>query len=266
MRVNSTPRRASVAGFTLIELLVVIAIIAILAAMLLPALAKAKTKAQAIQCLNNLRQLQMGWYLYSGDNDDKIVANGGSAALIPAATAPPFPAQYLEGGQNANWVLGLAKSTQSYHLEYIRQGLLFPYSKTVAIYKCPGDRTQNYRSMSMNAWMNPISTEGLLNVNYQIFRKQSNIRRPSDTWVTIDENEKEINDGWFLIRPEATGTWDRQDIPAGYHNNSGGISFADGHSETKKWRDGRILGTTTADRPTYPGDLIWLGERTTALK
>ena len=245
-------------GFTLIELLVVIAIIAILAAMLLPALAKAKTKAQAIQCLNNLKQLQLGWFLYSGDNEDKIIATGGTAVMT---TTIPIPVAYLPGGANANWVLGNATVADS-NFEFIKNGLLYPYSKTVAIYKCPGDKTQNHRSMSMNAWMNPISTEGRLDAAYTIFRRQSNIRNPVETWVTIDENEAKINDGWFLVRPEATGTWLNQDVPAGYHNNSGGLSYADGHAETKKWRDSKILKNSAFNAPDSL-DLVWLAERTT---
>lgn len=263
---RSQPCRSADRGFTLIELLVVIAIIAILAAMLLPALGKAKTKAQGIQCMNNLRQLQMGWYLYSGDNDDKIVATGGTAV---STRTIPIVAAYLPGGANANWVLGFAADADPTG-EFIKNGLLYPYSKTIRIYKCPGDRTLNNRSMSMNAWMNPINTEGKLSANYTIFRKQSNIRRPVDTWVTIDENEKAINDGWFLVRPDAVGTWVDQDKPAAYHNDSGGMSFADGHSAIKKWKDAKIVsgGTSVSDRPEggISGDLPWLAERTTTLR
>jgi prepilin-type processing-associated H-X9-DG protein len=97
---------------------------------------------------------------------------------------------------------------------------------------------------------------------YIIFRKQSNIKNPVETWVTIDENESRINDGWFLIRAEDTNTWTSQDIPAGYHNNSGGMSFADGHAQTKKWSDPKITKNTASDRPTG-SDLGWLAERTT---
>ncbi|TAK95440.1 MAG: prepilin-type N-terminal cleavage/methylation domain-containing protein [Verrucomicrobia bacterium] len=251
-------------GFTLIELLVVIAIIAILAAMLLPALGRAKTKAQAIQCLNNLRQLQTAWNLYSGDNEEKVVQTCGMNYLAPSATDP----LYQPGAKRANWVLGRADNGDP---DMIRNGLLFSYTKSMNIYKCPGDKTTHLRSMSMNAWMNPIDTEGLLSPLYQIFRKQTDIRNPVETWVTIDERPegtKSINDGWFVVAPEQPNKW--YDFPAALHANAGGLSFADGHSITKKWKDAKIFDLNAdagvrADPPPL-GDLTWLAERTTVLK
>ena len=260
--VPQSPRTRSISpgAFTLIELLVVIAIIAILAAMLLPALSKAKTKAAAIKCVNHLRQLQLGWFLYSGDNNDRIVSTGGQLVLV---TDPNDP-QAQSGGIKANWVLGNANSL---NLDFIRNGLLFQYTKSLEIYKCPGDLSKNTRSMSMNAWMNPLNTEGLLDINdYIVFKKQTDIRKPSDTWVTIDERNP--NDGWFLVMPDKPDTW--RDFPASYHANSGGLSFADGHAITKKWKDPAILNqdTLTGARAVPPptGDLSWLIERTTQPK
>jgi prepilin-type N-terminal cleavage/methylation domain-containing protein/prepilin-type processing-associated H-X9-DG protein len=258
-RNGGKPRRA----FTLIELLVVIAIIAILAAMLLPALAKAKVKAQAIDCLNNLRQLQLGWFLYSGDNDDKVVSTGGTAVITHNADDPLAQS----GGPKANWVLGAAVDVDP---NLIRNGLLFPYTRALRLYKCAGDKSAHLRSMSMNAWMNPINTEGLMSPLYVQFKKQADIRRPVDTFVAIDENPDSINDGWFLNKPEEPTKW--YDTPASYHGGSGALSFADGHSERKKWRDPSILNATgvngarnqRANNP--PGDLIWLLERTTYLR
>jgi prepilin-type N-terminal cleavage/methylation domain-containing protein/prepilin-type processing-associated H-X9-DG protein len=252
------------AGFTLIELLVVIAIIAILAAMLLPALSKAKTKAQGISCLNNLKQLQLGWVLYSGDNNDKICRTGGLGVLV---TNPADPAAQ-PGGARANWVLGDVKYTDP---DLIKNGLLYPYINSLEVFKCPADRKisdvtgePTLRSMSMNAWMNPISDEGQLDVaNYVVFRKQTQIRRPTDTWVAIDENPVSINDGWFLVRPNVPTVW--RDVPAAYHNNAGGLSFADGHAEIRKWTDANVIsqkGSYTRKDPNS-NDLDWLIERST---
>jgi prepilin-type N-terminal cleavage/methylation domain-containing protein/prepilin-type processing-associated H-X9-DG protein len=294
---HSRAGRESRQGFTLIELLVVIAIIAILAALLLPALTAAKQKAQGIGCMNNLKQLQLAWYLYSGDFNEAIVPSGG----VPATAANiTDPVQLLNNG---NWCHGNmdgkpdATSPGSTNPELIKRGTLFPYSKNVKIYKCPADqklgpvagstaKALTTRSMSMNAWMNPLrppqwNTDeswdvargygGPSSPSYlKEFRKQGDVALhrggPSKLFVTVDENPNSINDAWFVVDPNQTTIW--VDIPAKYHNRACGFGFADGHAEIKKWHDSSMLnagGVNWPMQPGYPNDLQWIEERATYL-
>ena len=227
-------------GFTLIELLVVIAIIAILAAMLLPALSRAKQKAVGISCMNNLKQLQLGWTMYADDNQGRLVPVGGIANLVvqqnPALVAP--------GAPNSQWVYGRVDSgptaTNSW---FVENGLIFPYSKSDAIYKCPGDQRMvsggsPVRSMSMNCWLNPLTPWNP--TTETIYRKEGDLSQPgpSNLYVFIDEAAYSIDDGFFVCSPNFN-QWINN--PATFHGNSGGLSFADGHAEVKTWRDGNLL-------------------------
>ncbi len=273
------PHRCRRSAFTLIELLVVIAIIAILAGMLLPALAKAKTKAQGISCMSNGKQIMLAWHLYPADYTDILVRSAGEDSMV--TTVSPTKNYPLN-----QWCMGDMSTVNGMtNTQLIQDSLLYKYVGSLGPYKCPADRkTQkrpdgagggapSVRSMSMNCWMNPINPWGADSKQVTNFRKQTSVLRPSETWVILDENPVSINDGWFVCdpqrNPKTAGSW--VDYPASYHNRANGISFADGHADIKRWRDINVVGIKDSGTSGLPNvtpsdggvDLKWLMDRST---
>jgi prepilin-type N-terminal cleavage/methylation domain-containing protein/prepilin-type processing-associated H-X9-DG protein len=271
-------------GFTLIELLVVIAIIAILASLLLPVLSKAKIKAQAIGCINNGRQLTFAWHLYNGDFNDRVANNYGVNETITAMS-----------GAFDNWVnnvmgWGASGSLQDISITnraWVLNGVMGRYtSGTIGVYKCPADNflspdqrragfTQRNRSLSMNSIFGIFSpydgnTHAGLNWGFPQFMqylKQTQVPKPAKTWLFLDEHPDSINDGYFINNPDVNH-W--QDIVASYHAGACGFSFADGHSEIKKWKSSTSKYPVQFYYPSPPttfdaagrDDFAWYLERT----
>jgi prepilin-type N-terminal cleavage/methylation domain-containing protein len=260
------PRHRS--GFTLIELLVVIAIIAILAGMLLPALAKSKSKAQGIACMSNGKQMMTAWRLYIDDNRDVVPQSYG-------------PNEWVHGSLNFD-----NSNPSNWDLERdIKKSLLWEYcGKSPGVWKCPADTStvvvnkvtlSRVRSISMNGWFDSTDVDGF-GPGFRIYKKMGDLNDPgpSMTWVFMDEREDSMNDGEMIVGmsgyPDQPKSWKIVDYPASYHNRAGGLSFADGHSEVKKWLDGRTTPQLkkrqeiplNVDSPNNP-DVFWLMERTT---
>jgi len=273
------------AGFTLIELLVVIAIIAILAALLFPALAHAKCKAYGISCMNSTKQLIIAWLTYAHDNNDRLVTNEDL---------------YRNGGRNAkSWCLGILNwktDTINTNIQALIKedagtppgpvAMLAPYTaKQPKIYHCPADHyvssdqaaqgwTTRARSMSLSAALGDggRAPEFPWVTGIQCFKLSDLLNPgPSMSWAFVDEHPDSINDPMFYGNPDAIGAATKWiDLPASYHCNACGFSFCDGHSEIKKWRSPSTLQRIIADpsvNPVWPTiandpDVEWCAQRT----
>jgi prepilin-type N-terminal cleavage/methylation domain-containing protein/prepilin-type processing-associated H-X9-DG protein len=284
---SNRPAHLNSVGFTLIELLVVIAIIAVLAALLLPALNRAKLRAQGVFCMNNTRQIMLAWQVYAGDSGDWLSPNE-------------------DNGLAGNWVGGgldfSGGNIANYSIQFLldpKYAKLGPYTKAAGVYKCPADRStvsmggqtfERVRSVSMSQSVGtmlsppPHAVTGpwlggdnsTPSAAWRTYGKLSDIIKPSPDmlWVITDEHPDSINDGGLAVECALTNAEAKIiDYPASFHAGACGIAFADGHSEIHKWKDLRTMPPVHYDNnlklnvpsPENP-DVAWLQIRTSALK
>lgn len=263
-------KRRRLIAFTLVELLVVIAVIAILAAILLPVLGKAGIPAQGIQCANNMRQLMLGWQLYTDENKGFYPPNASAGSVHPTVG---------EDAVNPSWVAGILSTSADPDntntslltgIAYERFASIGGYVKNPAVYHCPGDPSIDpgshqlrVRSCSMNSWINPGKVNqhdsAYWTMPFSKFAREGDFKgvSPSSIFVCVDERFQTINDGWLYMCMDGynedasidESKLNAYDLPAIYHNKASSFSYADGHAELHRWRGGAFINDD---------DIIWL--------
>jgi len=260
-KLRPRPRRGRApSGFTLIELLVVIAIIAILAAMLLPALSSAKAKAQTIGCLNNLKQLSVAAQAYTADNRGLFVVNNRGDLPGPMAMD--------------SWVGGnLRLESEATNTLFLRLSKFFPYASQLSVFHCPADHshagagrpagattpTLRVRSYAMNSWMGSRYMEDYpRRTGYRTFVKDSElgVAGASGLWLIADEHELSIDDGWFLVTMDDSKPF--ASFPTTRHQRGYAVNYLDGHAEVQKLRDPESAWTSAPDQHISSRNPDWL--------
>jgi prepilin-type N-terminal cleavage/methylation domain-containing protein/prepilin-type processing-associated H-X9-DG protein len=257
-------------GFSLIEMMVVVGVLVILISLLLPALNRARARADVASCMSSSRQLILGWQMYSGDHNDQLVLN-------------------IDGmfGGFTNWVAGnmghVADSKDRRLLVDSARSLLSSYILDPSVYQCASDDSGNVRSVAMNCRMGPYREIGVTprwiggrGAMYRTFFKVGDIGRPSSTFVVIEEDAESINDAYFAVDMSNSGNADGNgtskpyvmiDSPSVVHGNGAIVTFADGHSILKKWQESNTLNPKYSGGPRNGGrDARWLQEHSTYLE
>lgn len=262
---DAGPRNGSSPAFTLIELLVVIAIISILVALTLPVINQGLQTARRTTCMNNLRQISIGWRLYSGDHNGRLVPNGKGVTNGKVATNASWAGGYLDFSEN---------NTDNYDTRLLVDPTFFHgaklgrYVDDAKLFRCPSDKSQvpqyagfrdRVRSYSLNDYLNG-SPKG-----FSAFGSIDLVKNPSRVFNFIEEREDSINDGNFQV--DRGGGTLTSSFPSGRHNDIGNLMFVDGHAERQKWRNATLQGTgsdgvMSKDVVALEQDLRWLWPRT----